>query len=115
MSIIVLAPPVVNFCGADFSTFTPEDQNKLMCCFMENGRNGDETAKYVFLMVLADPERSLSHFLLLFHIFNMVLPSFLSLFNSVQMQGKILFRVSHSSSTASSPYTLSIGCFMETT
>lgn len=79
MSIIVLAPPVVNFCGADFSTFTPEDQNKLMCCFMENGRNGDETAKYVFLMVLADPETSLSHFLLLFHIFNMVLSSFLYL------------------------------------
>jgi len=96
-----LAPQVVNFHGDYFSTFTPEDQ-KLACCFMENGRNGDEIAKYVLLMMLADLEMSPSKFLLVLHIFKCG-SVFFSLPNSVQMQGKILFAVSHSGYTASSP------------
>lgn len=44
-SITVLAPQGVNFHGGYFSIFTPEDQAKLTCCFMENDRNGGETAK----------------------------------------------------------------------
>lgn len=81
---------MVNFHGGYFSIFTPEDQNNLTWCFMENGRNGDETAKYVLLMVLADPEMSPSKFLLVLHIFKYGLV-FFSLSNAVQMRGKILF------------------------
>ena len=80
---------------------------------MENGRNGDEAAKYMLLIVLADPEMSPSKFLLVLHIFKYG-SVFFSLSNSVQMQGKILFTVSHSGCTASSPHTLPINCLVGT-